>query len=163
MTGTVIELNSDMTRNLAIFLTLVSIGFLVPTGAQAQKLMLLGGGTIRLDVEPTSFGSVATDADDSTSLVWNQTQDRSKVTVSTFAPGQQFDLYVEATNTKQGTAVGRVALVDGMMDTNLIVNIDEKKAGKADIRYIAEARIDQGSSSLGTGDQHTVTFTLTEQ
>jgi len=149
------------------FLHILALGALLgvlAAPASAQRLMMLGGGAVQLSVEPSPYGGDAfQDTDESTRILWNQTEARSKVTVSTFAPGQTYRLYAEAVRVKRGTPVGRVELRDGMHDTDLIVNIQKKKAGFANIRYIAEATIGDASSETGLSDQHTVTFTLTEQ
>jgi len=132
--------------------------------ASAQRLMMLGSGAVQLNVSPSPHeGGTYRDTDESTRILWNQARSRSKVTVSTFAPGQSYRLYAEAVNVKRGVSVGRVELRDGMHDTDLIVNIEKKKAGFANIRYIAEADITDGSDETAMSDQHTVTFTLTEQ
>lgn len=136
----------------------------VTTPALGQRLMMLGSGAVQLNISPSPYGGASyQDMDESTRIMWNRTQSRSKVTVSTFAPGQTYRLYAEAVDVKRGVSTGRVELRDGMHDTDLIVNIAKKKAGFANIRYIAEAAISDASSETGTSDQHTVTFTLTEQ
>lgn len=152
-----------MQRLLHILFLAALFGALA-TPASAQRLMMLGSAAVQLSVSPSPYGGETyQDTDDSTQILWDETRSRSKVTVSTFAPGQTYRLYAEAVNVKRGKPAGRVALRDGMNDTDLIVNIRKGKAGFANIRYIAEAAITDESSETGASDQHTVTFTLTEQ
>ncbi len=134
--------------------------------AQAQQsgLHLVGSPAIQLNVVPQGLASdVAEDRNNSTRLMWGKRKRRSKVTVSTFSPGQKFDLEIEARRTKNGKSTGSIKLVDGMMDTDLIVNINKKKSGSARIRYVAKAGIEQGNTETEFADVHTVTFTITDQ
>lgn len=139
---------------------------LTPSCADAQpsSLYLVGAPSVRLNAR---VGAIATatakDSDDTTSLVWNGQEHKSKVTVSTFSPGQKFDLYVEAIRCRNGKSAGPIKLVDGMMAANLIVNIRQKKKGSAIIRYSVEARLEQGNTDTDLTDVHTVTYTITDQ
>jgi len=116
-----------------------------------------------LDVEVGATTQTAESTDDSTTLFWGRPGTRSKVTVSTFSPGQRFDLFVEAEGVRNGKSNGAVQLVDGMMDTDLIVNIKSRKWGSARLRYTASASVEQGSTSTDFSDVHTVTYTITDQ
>ena len=60
-------------------------------------------------------------------------------------------------------SVGRVKLVDGMMETNLIVSIKRKKMGSASLRYSVAASLEQGNTDTDLTDVHTVTYTITDQ
>jgi len=132
--------------------------------AQKTKLSLVGAPNVRLDARLSGTGDVAAvDEDDSTQLTWKGAKRRSKVTVSTFSPGQRFDLFVEATEARNGVASGQIQLRDGMMPTDLIVNISRKKKGTSRIRYLAQASIEQGHTSMDVSDIHHISFTMTDQ
>ena len=154
-------------RNILLLLLLVSTTAL---DSQAQKdcdnsgLYLMGAPQVELQVTPKTWGSgPSSDSDDSTNLIWSNAKNKSKVTVSTFSPDQQFGLFVEAVDVDNARSGGTIRLIDGMMDTDLIVNIKNKESGSARLVYTAEATIDQGSSDDGYSDVHTVTYTLTDQ
>ena len=160
-----------MTRSLYITLLLL----LLPSGVHAQgnargatdgdarTMQLIGAPNVQLSIEPTALGSEMTeDSDDSTTLMWSRGQSRSKITVSTFSPGQQFDLYVEAVSVDNGQASGRIKLVDGMADTDLVVRLNKNKSGSARIVYTASASVSDGNSQTGFSDVHTVTYTVTD-
>lgn len=129
--------------------------------AEAQRLVLQGPAVVQLDISPdmTGYGS---DEDADTRLRWRQVRNPSKVTVSTFAPGQTVRLTVDPENVVRGTPVGTVMLTDGMPDANLIVNITHRGAGSADLRYTAQIDAEDGLPPGGT-EVHTVTYTITEQ
>lgn len=151
-----------------LYISLISLLGLLTSNLDAQaqnaSLILVGSPAVQLNALVSGFDSaVATDENDSTLLVWSKTKNKSKVTVSTFSPGQKFDLFVEATKTRSGKSTGRIKLVDGMMDTDLVVNIKKKKAGYAHIRYVTQVRIEQGNTESDFADVHTVTFTITTQ
>lgn len=134
--------------------------------AQSWKssLHIVGSPAIQLDARPQGFdSSVAQDEDDSTLLIWGRRKQKSKVTVSTFSPGQRFELTIEAASTRNGKSTGSIKLVDGMMDTDLIVNIQKKKAGLARLRYVANVTLEQGNTETEFADVHTVTYTITDQ
>ena len=136
------------------------------TSAHAQKsgLRLVGSPAIQLNVVPSGLSSsTAQDKDSSTRLLWGKRKRRSKVTVSTFSPGQKFDLEIRAMRIKNGKAAPRIRLVDGMMDTDLIVNINKQKSGSARIQYVAKVSLEQGNTETEFADIHTVTFTITDQ
>lgn len=132
--------------------------------AQAQKsgIRLHGPPTVRFDMTPDATGT-ATSENAETRLMWNRPKTRSKITVSTVSPGQSHRLTVEAEDVKSGIATGAVQLVDGMPDTNLIVNLDDKSAGMARIRYIASTGGDQDKPASASSDSHTVIYTITDQ
>ncbi len=127
-----------------------------------RTLHLSGSPNIQLELEPGLMDSEATDEDGSTQLVWGRGNSKSKITVSTFAPGQQFELEVEATDVDNAKSVGKIKLRDGMQDRNLLVNVKKNKIGSARLVYTASASIENGSSDSGSTDVHTVTYTVTD-
>lgn len=129
--------------------------------AAAQRLGLQGSSLVQLNISPdaTGYGS---DENADTRIRWRQVRNPSKVTVSTFAPGQTVRLTLDPENVVRGTPVGPVELTDGMPDADLIVNITERGAGSADLRYTAEINAEDGLPPGGT-ERHTVIFTITEQ
>ena len=128
----------------------------------APTLQLVGSPNVRLTLEPGMLSAEAGDQDDTTELVWGKGRSKSKITVSTFSPGQQFDLFVEALNVKNARNVGRVQLQDGMRDQTLLVNVKKNKIGSARIVYSASSTIEDGSTEYGLSDVHTVTYTVTD-
>jgi hypothetical protein len=150
------------------FLTLL-LGLLMAPESSAQRrdsgsrsLYLWGSPNVQLEIDPTAQGSEAQDEDDSTYLIWGRGSSQSKITVSTFSPGQQFDLFVEATGVSQAKSTGRIQLRDGMQETTLLTKVKKDKYGSARLVYTASASIESGSSEYGMGDVHTITYTVTD-
>ncbi len=159
-----------MKRILHIALLTLFLGILAAPEASAQwwggsdnrSLYLWGTPNVQLDVDPTSEGAGAQDEDNSTLLIWGRGRQNSKITVSTFSPGQQFDLFVEATNVSRANATGRIQLRDGMQETTLLTNVRKNNFGSARLVYTASASIENGSTEYGLSDVHTVTYTVTD-
>lgn len=130
---------------------------------ESRSIQLVGSPNLQLTLSASGLGDDnAEDTDDSTVLMWSEGESRSKITVSTFSPGQQFDLYVEADDVDNGRGAGRVKLVDGMRDTDLVVGMNKNKSGSARIVYSARASVSDGNSQSGFSDVHTVTYTVTD-
>ena len=127
-----------------------------------RTLQLVGSPNVRLTLEHGMTNGEAQDQDDTTELVWGKGGSRSKITVSTFSPGQQFDLFVEATSVTNAKQAGRVQLRDGMQDQTLLVDVKKNKIGSARIVYTASSTIEDGSTEYGLSDVHTVTYTVTD-
>jgi hypothetical protein len=148
-----------------ILLIAALLGALAAPDAAAQgrraRLLLLGSRNIRLNIQP-GFSGAGSATDDRTNMLWLGASETTKMTVSTFAPGQKVALSVEAEGVTRGDATGVVQLVDGMADTDLIVNIPAGGIGFAGITYRAETSAEDGIPPGGS-ETHTVTFTITEQ
>lgn len=130
---------------------------------ESRSMHLVGSPNLQLTLSASGLGDDdATDSDDSTVLLWSEGDSRSKITVSTFSPGQQFDLYVEAEDVDNARGAGRIQLVDGMRDTDLVVGMHKNKSGSARIVYTARASVSDGNSQTGFSDVHTVTYTVTD-
>lgn len=158
-----------MKRLLHISLLALFLGTLVAPQATAQwsgsknrSLYLWGSPAVQLEVDPSAMGDDAEDSDQSTFLIWGRGNSHSKITVSTFSPGQQFDLFVEATDVNGAKSTGRIELRDGMQDTTMLTKVNKNKIGSARIVYTASASIENGSSEYGLSDVHTVTYTVTD-
>ena len=136
----------------------------IQPSSSSAKLFLSGAPNVRLDLRVDSFGDgVAVAENDDTLLTWTKAKKKAKITVSTFCPGQRFDLSVQALRLKNGKGAGTIALVDGMNDMDLIVGIKGKKTGSATIMYQTQVSIEEGHSEDDFGDTHTVSFTMTNQ
>jgi len=164
-------------RTLHITFLLTAIAILGASASSAQKkpgngnsasqsaqreIHLSGSPMIGLTLNPSLVESVTTDQDDTTLLTWGEGNGRSKITVSTFSPGQQYDLVVEATEVDNARASGPITLIDGMQDRDLIVNVHKNKIGSARLVYTASTTIENGNSDTGSSDVHTVTYTVTD-
>jgi len=135
-----------------------------PVQAQKSALNILGSPAIRLNPSfSSSLDDVARDSDDTTILRWGGGHAKSKISVSTFCPGQKFTLFVKASNLSRGTASGRRELRDGMSDVDLIYNISKGKKGTASLVYETEVRLEAGSTETDFADIHSVTYTFTDQ
>ncbi len=124
--------------------------------AAAQTLAIHGGLQIELLMDPV-YAPTATD--ESARMNWTKVSTLSKVTVSTYAPGQQYNLLVEAVNPKRATSMGEVQLSDGAPAMDLVRDIQTRGGGHADLRYTTHVT---ASESHGQ-DVHTITYTLTVQ
>ncbi len=132
--------------------------------AQNGSLRIRNAPVVNLELRGAGLdGEILPVSDERTRITWKDSRTDSKITVSTFAPGQRFSLTVEAIQVKNGSSAGRITLEDGMMDKDLIRNIRKHKKGGAKLRYRASARMDQGNSLDAGMDVHTITFTLTER
>jgi len=152
-------------RGFVGLLLVVLVGIVLPGISQAQTVLRIEGQpAVRLN--PTwdaGFLASASDTDDTTEIHWDDAEQNTKISVSTFCPGQRFALTVEAKNPVNAVATGAVQLVDGMRDTDLLVHVKKKKPGKAQIVYLTEVLFEQGNTENGLSDLHAVTFTLSEQ
>jgi len=171
-------------------IAVVGLLLAVPIGSSVlgQSIDIKGGPT-QLDITTATPGQnppPATDA--STTLRISERRDGAfKITVSTTAPGQRYDLRVEATGLNSGVSQGEVSLVDGMASADLIRNVDlcDRPGGgppgggppgggppgggppgggppcreEATLRYRAFVAADDGAGS----DSHTVQYTILAQ
>ena len=74
-------------------------------------------------------------------------------------PGQRYALRVEALGIVNGISAGRIELLDGRPEQDLILSIPHRDDGSAMLRYDAAASPDDGRGP----EVHTVTYTLTRQ
>lgn len=151
-----------------LFASLV-IGFLVSDVSEcsAQRLHLTGG-TVRLTIgAPLAPGlNPQSDSISKNRLMWLFPSRRpNKIVVSTVAPGQDFFLFVQATNVRGGLAQSEVELVTGMVPQDFIRNISGRTSmvGRATLTYRAEAPAASGNSVSAGTERHTVTYTLVAQ
>lgn len=141
-------------RFIALFASLLTL-LTVPVGVEAQRLSVQGGPVV-MQLDPVGSPSVE---DLSAGLRWNRVRSPSKIVVSSSAPIHRFALSVDAINTRRGISLGEVALIPGDPAQDLVIGIEGPAAGACTLRYVAEARPEQG---YGT-DIHTVTYTITGQ
>lgn len=142
-----------MLAKSAAVLALALAALASPAGTSAQRLMLQGGPVI-IELDPVG---APVNEDRSSRLRWNQVRSPSKIMVSSSVSNQRFDLSVDASDVRRGTAVGEIALISGDPARDFIVGIVDRGAGSCSLVYRAEARADHGY-----GDEiHTVTYTIT--
>lgn len=125
-----------------------------------------GGGSTTLTISTAIAGMQPNDATDNASgLAWTASNGQgAKITTSTSAPGQSFSLFVTVDVTSGfGSSQGEVELTDGMLDTDLVINIPKKKSGTGTLTYRARATVSQGNSADDGDDVHTITYTILAQ
>lgn len=162
-------------RRLAAALLLMSATtFMSARGVAAQELRFnSGGGPISLTIESAVAGSEPLDAtDNSTEIYWDANFGvPAKLTVTTIAPGQNFNLYLLLSIPDQGLAAQGVVqpeiqLIDGMLDTDILTAIPSTLPGRQGfgiLEYRATATVADGNSTEHGDDSHIVTFTLLAQ
>lgn len=133
----------------------------------ARAQFSVGGGNPTLSVTTGMAGaqplSVTGTAN---SLRYRLQNSITKITVRTVCPGQNFNLTVVATAVPYGVAAPTVNLINGMLDTDFITDIQVKPPNAnqtASILYTASATFAQGNSAELGDDVHTVTYTFIEQ
>lgn len=146
------------------------LGMFVITAAwhnPALSQITVNGGNLTMSVTSAAAGMEPTIVTNTTASLQFQKQNRiTKITVSTTAPGQNFNLTVVATAVGGGTAAPAVSLVDGMLAMDFITGIPRRPpAGSfnATLLYTASATFAQGNSAELGNDVHTVTYTLVAQ
>ncbi len=141
-----------MTRLPLIALVL----FGLHASAASQTLAIHGGLQIELVMDPVY---APTASNGSARISWNKASTRSKLIVSTFAPGQRYDLSVEAENAKRAISTGEVQLSDGAPAMDFLRDVEARRAGHADLRYRTQVTANESTGQ----DVHTITYTLTVQ
>lgn len=162
-------------RLLAAALLLMSaFPFMSARSVAAQELRFnSGGGPISLTIESAIAGSEPLDAtDNSTEIYWDANFGvPAKLTVTTIAPGQNFNLFLLLSVPDQGLAAQGVVqpelqLIDGMLDTDILTAIPSTLPGRQGfgiLEYRASATVADGNSTEHGDDSHIVTFTLLAQ
>lgn len=142
--------------------------------ASAQELRFnSGGGPITLTIESAVAGSEPLAATDNTSeIYWDANFGvPAKLTVTTIAPGQNFNLFLLLSVPEQGLAAQGVVqpeiqLSDGMLDMDIMTAIPSTLPGRQGfgiLEYRATATVADGNSTVHGDDSHIVTFTLLAQ
>jgi len=155
-------------------MTALAAAIAVPSVAAAQELRFnSGGGPITLTILSAVAGSEPVDASDNSSeIYWDANFGvPAKMTVTTIAPGQNFDLFLLLSVPDQGAAAQGVVqpeiqLIDGMLDTDLMTGIPSTLPGRQGfgiLEYRAAATVSDGTSSELGDDSHIVTITLLAQ
>ncbi len=166
------QLQTIFPRFLAVACILLVVA--MPLRSQAQELRFnSGGGPLTLTVQSATAGSEPVDAlDNSSEIFWDANFGvPAKMTVSTIAPGQNFDLYLLLSVPSQGAGgqgvvQPEVQLIDGMLDTDLLTGIPSTLPGRqgfGTLEYRASATVSDGNSTELGDDSHIVTFTLLAQ
>ena len=157
-------------RPVRIILMTLLFGVLMhvcPDDARAQFVILTGGDiTLTLGPPAVPGGDPTPATNASRRLIWLQIprQGTFKILVSTLISSQSFDLYVTATNVRNGTPAPTVQLTQGMAPTDFVTNVSRlRPISLATLLYRAEAPAETGSSATQGNDVHTVVYTFTSQ
>jgi len=165
--------DTHILRSTALAL-IALLSLLWTTQSQAQEFRYnSGGGPITLSIQTATAGSEPNDAtDNATEIYWDANFGApSKITVSTIAPGQSFDLYLLLSVPSQGgggqgVAQPEVQLIDGMLDADLFTDIPSTLPGRqgfGTLEYRAAATVADGNSTMHGDDVHIVTLTVLAQ
>ena len=165
---------SSIVSSFRITLVFWMIFFLLPYSAVSQGFLFSnGGGTVSLTIDSATAGfEPDNESDNFTELSWDADYGvTSKITVTTSCPSQNFSLFAELNITtfgsgSVGSEQGEIELIDGMFDTDMVLNIPPSQPGRVGsgtITYRASAGVADGNSTEHGDDLHTVTFTLTAQ
>lgn len=145
------------------------LGFLTFTPNEcAGQILRLTGGDVRLTVSaPLAAGlDPRPDTDSGSRLMWLFPPiQQSKIVVRTIAPGQDFQLFVEAVSVSGALAQPEVELINGAPAMDLLRNVSSYTfiVGRATLSYRAEAPASRGNSIARGNDQHTVVYTWVSQ
>jgi hypothetical protein len=133
--------------------------------SEAQPIEVRGGNQTLNITSGFAGGEPVAVTNTNSSLRYRRQARRSKITVRTACPGQNFNLSVEAQGVSRGVAAPAVQLIHGMLDTDFIVNIPATGFTRTTItlRYMASATFAQGNSAELGNDVHTVTYTILAQ
>lgn len=130
------------------------------------QLTVMGGNITATITTGIAGGEPIAVTNASVTLRYRLQNSITKITVRTSCPGQRFNLAVVATAVPQGTAAAQVALLNGMLDVDLIASIPPRPPNPfqtAALLYTASATFSQGNSAELGNDVHTVTYTLIDQ
>jgi len=155
-----------MNRPFLAATSVVVILLLQSPEALSQPLVKVQGGNPSLDViTGTASGGIIPVTSSTARLQYRRSNVILKITVSTFCPGQHFNLTVEAINPTAGFAVPPVPLVTGAPDADFIMGIAPGGNGaqRAGLEYVSSPTFDQGNSNELGDDIHTVTYTVVQQ
>jgi hypothetical protein len=146
-------------------LVLVFCVFQSELQAQPPPVKISGGNVAMTISSGLPGGELAAVVNTSTTLNYRRENFLTKITVTTFCPGQDFTLKVVATNVTAGTAAPEITLTHGMLAVDFITNIPRKppSTGSCTLRYTASATFAQGNSAEVGNDVHTVTYTILAQ
>lgn len=154
-------------RHITALLTSAAICWLAFPGRTRAQDIQITGGNISMTVSSAVIGQEpAAVTDVSVSLRYRRQTFLSKITVATICPGQRFNLSVVALSAGSGTVAPAANLTNGMLATDLIVNIPAKPPANfqtANLQYTASATFAQGNSTELGNDVHTVTYTIIAQ
>jgi hypothetical protein len=143
------------------------IMLIVSTSPEASSQIWILGGDALLYINTALPGQQPFPvANTATTLVWINGTVARKISVATICPGQKFTLSVLATTTNAGIPAPEVQLTDGMLGVDFITDIPPRGSfisWSTQVRYTASATFEQGNSLELGDDQHTVTYTITDQ
>ncbi len=133
--------------------------------SQAQPVDVRGGNQTLSITTGFAGGEPVAVTNTNSALRYRRQAQTSKITVRTSCPGQNFNLSVEAQGVTRGVAAPAVQLVNGMLDTDFIVNIPNSgfRQTTVTLLYTASATFAQGNSAEFGNDVHTVTYTILAQ
>ena len=144
---------------------LFMLGLILAPTSPAQPISITGGNQTMTISAGTAGGQPISVLNTACTLRYKKQARISKITVATSCPGQDYSLYVLATNVTKGVAAPQVSLVNGNTAMDLITSIPTTGTRNATctLQFTASATFSDGNSAELGDDVHTITYTILVQ